>query len=611
MKIHSVQVINYKCFYDLGEIIISPLFTIITGKNNAGKTALTQALSLNIENKPHRSFETVPTPTTPIKGQSSVRIKIDLSVQEFYELYSNIGEEFNFYRMPTQSADTQIQQINSVFEKGTLPLMLEYNPGGFTAAYLDIPCTSQNTNTGFQFSIPKEGKVPIIKRDHTSVVMNSTAPYLIAPYIRDRLYHFNAERFNVGQYGIGPDPNLHSDARNLAQVLNNLQTKNPSKFGELIAHANTIFPDVHYITAPPHEKAEGMVWINVWPVPVPTQRADLAIPLQESGTGLGQVLAILYVAISSEYPRPIIIDEPQSFLHPGAIRNLISILQTYYSQHQYIVTTHSPIVLTSAVSSAIIHLTKTTSESSVQIIDPSNASALKTLLSDVGARLSDVFGADKILWVEGRTEEECFPIILNKIVHRALVGTAIVGIINVGDIQGRDASKIISIYRRLCTGNALIPPSVGFIFDKEGKSTAQQDDIIRMSPKTVHFIPRRMYENYLIKPAAIAAVISDLPGFPKSPVPEEKILEWLQDNGDDKKFLAKEDQDIEVLSDEWLKAIDGAKLLQDLFIYLSDGTFGYEKVEYGIALTTFLCEHAPEALSEIAQFIELTLNAGE
>ena len=34
-----------------------------------------------------------------------------------------------------------------------------------------------------------------------------------------------------------------------------------------------------------------------------------------------------------------------------------------------------------------------------------------TLRNMVGARLSDVFGMDNIIWVEGETDEECFPMI--------------------------------------------------------------------------------------------------------------------------------------------------------------------------------------------------------
>jgi hypothetical protein len=44
-----------------------------------------------------------------------------------------------------------------------------------------------------------------------------------------------------------------------------------------------------------------------------------------------------------------------------------------------------------------------------------NINEQRELLSDLGVSLSDVFGADSILWVEGVTEEQCFPVILEKI----------------------------------------------------------------------------------------------------------------------------------------------------------------------------------------------------
>jgi predicted ATPase len=45
------------------------------------------------------------------------------------------------------------------------------------------------------------------------------------------------------------------------------------------------------------------------------------------------VLAILYVVMTSNHPQTIIIDEPQSFLHPGAVKKLIEVLKQY-PQHQ-------------------------------------------------------------------------------------------------------------------------------------------------------------------------------------------------------------------------------------------------------------------------------------
>jgi len=62
MRIVSAQIENYKSFLDSGDIQFSPGFNVIVGQNNAGKTALVEALSLDFDNKHHRSSITVPTP---------------------------------------------------------------------------------------------------------------------------------------------------------------------------------------------------------------------------------------------------------------------------------------------------------------------------------------------------------------------------------------------------------------------------------------------------------------------------------------------------------------------------------------------------------------------
>ncbi len=43
---------------------------------------------------------------------------------------------------------------------------------------------------------------------------------------------------------------------------------------------------------------------------------------------------MLYVVLTSRESRVIIIDEPQSFLHPGAVRKLFDVLKDF-PQHQY------------------------------------------------------------------------------------------------------------------------------------------------------------------------------------------------------------------------------------------------------------------------------------
>jgi len=186
----------------------------------------------------------------------------------------------------------------------------------------------------------------------------------------------------------------------------------------------TIFPGIKHVTVAP--TPQGNLRVLVWTVDPESEREDLAVPLAEGGTGIGQVLAILYVVLTSPYPRTIVIDEPQSFLHPGAIRTLFDVLkelQRTRLEHQYVVMTHSPTVVTAAEPRTLLLVRKDGTESAIQPIDVEETASLRLFLSEIGARLSDVFGADSILWVEGATEESCFPLILARLGTRSPMGT--------------------------------------------------------------------------------------------------------------------------------------------------------------------------------------------
>ena len=77
MHISKFQVFNYKSYNDSTEIELKSGFNIITGQNNAGKTALLDALTLNFPARPHRSESTVPFRGAPVEQASSMRSTTD------------------------------------------------------------------------------------------------------------------------------------------------------------------------------------------------------------------------------------------------------------------------------------------------------------------------------------------------------------------------------------------------------------------------------------------------------------------------------------------------------------------------------------------------------
>lgn len=196
---------------------------------------------------------------------------------------------------------------------------------------------------------------------------------------------------------------------------------------------NIIFPNVKRISV--FNRGGNTVEVCVLNSSTPDDRDDLIQPLSESGTGLGQVLSILYILVTSIVPKTIIIDEPNTFLRPGAIRRLFRVMQENSIKHQIIISTHSPEVIAAAKADSI-HLVRWENEHSViESLSTDDTNDLRRALREVGARLSDFFGADQILWGEGPSEEDCFPKILSHFGHPLSVGTSVVSLPNTGDLE--------------------------------------------------------------------------------------------------------------------------------------------------------------------------------
>ena len=136
----------------------------------------------------------------------------------------------------------------------------------------------------------------------------------LAQLLKKRIYRLESLRNIPARSRIRSSPELLPDASNLASALHMLRSNERrwDRFNKLVS---TVLPEIKLIaiTVPTDDEVE----IRVWTVDPETERQDLAPSLADSGTGIGQVLAILYILVTAEYPTVVIIDEPQSFLHPG------------------------------------------------------------------------------------------------------------------------------------------------------------------------------------------------------------------------------------------------------------------------------------------------------
>jgi hypothetical protein len=431
-------------------------------------------------------------------------------------------------------------------------------------------------------------------------IAENAVQILIGPYLGASLYVFRAERMNFAECAIEGSSELRPDASNLASVLLQLDA-NPTAQQQFRAHVRTIFPTIYDVISRPRYDAPQIARIEV--INRDVERAEwhpgVSIPLADSGTGISQVLAILYVVVTARTPRVIVIDEPNSFLHPGAARKLLSIIKGF--DHQYIITTHSPEIIR-AVDPDVLHLVKWNGrESEIETLNSNDMKDVGRVLQELGVRLSDVFGSDNVLWVEGRTEEICFPRLLKHAGCSLSPATAIVAMVNTGDLGTRRTRRSLAweVYERLSTGSALIPPALAFSFDQEGRTETEMADMIRQSRERAHFLPRLTYENYLLDEEAISAVLQSN-GVTRSPT---EIRDWIATNGTKPKYFGTEPV-ADVSGQTWLKVVNAADLLHDLFDALTkDAPVEYHKVTHSVALTEWLIEHKAGHLDELVQYL--------
>ena len=622
MQISTFQLVNFKSYRDSGELQFSTGFNVLVGQNNAGKSTLLEALGLKFPSKPHKSLSVLPRPTSPVNSISQAKVTLTVTAEELKDVLLSVGGNF-YVPVPDDFRGGGAQMGREILLKIlssqsiSFPVLL-VAPAGQTANFQieGFPShgqyQTQMTQEGAaQFYVvnPNAERTDFTCREVLSSGKQGEFGVLVSNLLRERIYGFRAERFNVGVSPMGIRNVLESNAANLPEVLSVLQGNNPSLFEKFNGYVRQIFPTVYQISV--RNVSNNQLEVIVWTENPSSQRDDLAVPLSESGTGIGQVLAILYVVLTSQFSRTILIDEPNSFLHPAAARKLVEILKIDFPMHQYIVATHSPEIIRTADPTTLFLIGLEGRESRLQCLDSRNVKDQGKCLLEVGARLSDVFGSDQIIWVEGDTEEACYRLIIQHLMKKPLLGKAIVAVRNVGDLEGKRPSvkMIWEIYSQLSKNNALIPPAIIFVFDREQRTESERADLASRTSGKVKFLSRRMYENFLLIPEAIQAVLSALPSFQGIAVTVEEVKDWLETNGGKRAFLDEPTERADITNKTWLENVNGAKLFRDLFAGLSGNREEYRKTVHSVQLTEWLIRNKPDSLGEMKELLEAILAA--
>lgn len=598
MRLLKARIIGFQSFGDSGDMEFADGINLLVGQNNAGKSAVLRALQPTLPDDRHRTPDRWEDFRLP---EPQVGLTIDISGSEFR--YALLQSGTAHVPVPP-GAETEQYMTNLLSKTHILVDVTRRSSSNFAANYPGHgEFSSQGTGSQQCALVRQRGGELYFEERYQGD--DNTADVVLEMWRRN-MFYFSAERMLVGQSGTSHAPRLDPNAQNLPAVLLTLSGDRGNVFHKLVRHVREILPTVGNVSVRPLPNNNN-IEVRVWPTES-MERFELSFPLLQSGTGVAQVLAILTAVMTVE-DAVILIDEINSFLHPAAVKSLLRILQSEYSRHQYIISTHSPDVI-SFSNPSTIHIVKRTGYNSVvNKINLADVDTFREVAEHLGVSMADVFAADRVIWVEGPTEELCFPLLFQWETGEVLPrGTIFTSVLATGDFlaKRRDKQLVYQVYQRLSQAAVPLVVSAAFSFDSENLTDKEKEDMVRDAQGAVHFLPRRHIECYLINPRAIAEFLSERDHTARAisatavatkladlAAGEFKIPEW---NGD-------------IWNPAWLARVDAANLIAQACAQLSEQRVTFNKKNDTLALLKGVKADAPGQVAELCRYVEGLVNA--
>lgn len=568
MRLTSITLSNYKSFMDEGRVEIGSGFNLFIGANNSGKTTMLEALDLQADKiMLHRSIWSMPEFNDQAQGRSSLKISIETTLQELRGLvgttvYIPLPPDYRSKLLHEGNPTPQTAAFEKIQAQPLLTIHLDYGSGreyiAVESALGVSPMTqlSQNGSNHHVLELQYPDRQCTLPK--CNVLNLSGSPQLLnfGNIFRQFFYRFSAQRNPATQSGFTGSPAvLLPDASNLAFCLSQLQLHDAYGHGLLCDWVHRVFPSVRWVQAP---AVSNNQWhIQCLPRPPQERRNDLAVTLDQMGTGIGNVIAIFFIVLTSRRAQVIAIDEPNSFLHPRALRELLQILAVEGSQHQYILTAHSPDVLTAVDPSIVTMFSAPEGRTAIRQVVGADIAELRTELSDLGIRMTDLHGRDRVLWVEGQTEELVLPELLRRFCPDIAAGTAVLRVEHTGTFEkkGVAVAEVAKLYTRLSQSSALVPPMVAILLDRESRKAGDCERLIRECKGTLRLLDRQMLEDYVLSAAAITARLNQLEE-PCSDVQVQNLLDQKSTTETAAKALTRVFSEISAARHEFQKTRD-------------------------------------------------------
>lgn len=487
MRLIGFEVLGYAGL-DQQFVPLQPGLNVVSGKNNSGKSSL--LLAAAVLTPDHEALQYA----RPNSSQFRVIAQLEKDDPGFeykdpgQSPLSNEGTSVAFCYTMRASGKPQFTRVEVLDRPEITDAWIESAPN---------PTNSPSLDPRTVYSFNSQGR-----RVHSWEVRNSLShqyPFLKifenACYIRP---HRVSMRFNEARQ----QTDLASDGTTLANYLHNLRGNNSKMFRKIEDELRSMFPEFDEILTNMEDRN----------VSVSMRHTDgQEIPLSLCGTGVEQSIVLLSSLFDSRVGELILLDEPQSFLHPTIERRLADLCATS-TDKIVLAATHSPVILNSVTPDRVTHV-KRPGLGFSSYLSEHRGSDIASILHSLGYRNSDFLFHDRLLFLEGKSD----PLIFKSLALQANPDTqgflastgmpVLEGTREVTDFEDLQLALIREEHMLREIGRITIPHA--YLFDRDRAKYEERLNQTRPSGNHIRylFLHRREIENYLLNAEAVAPAI--------------------------------------------------------------------------------------------------------
>jgi AAA domain, putative AbiEii toxin, Type IV TA system len=597
MKPIGIRFENFACFEEC-YVRLDEGIQILVGKNNAGKTAILRGLTA-LRGLPFGTNDALPFSLggyargAAMPGDFTFHIECMFEEGDFGLLGSQMEQwlpaknsknrliDFDF-RLVGVGNFVGLQGITLYLDDRKIPLIqkesdvwiqLLYDRQGEATGRVVLRATSESRGSGGQ-------TWPIFAE---AAIFSALVPLKNVRMV-------DAHRVARPEDGMRAVDELTPNVESLPSFLDTLNGSDRRKFHQVEDLVKRVFPELEFVNP---QKKQNSVFLTLT-----GRTGGPAIPLTHCGTGVEQVLALGAFVLAAPAGSTLLLDEPHSYLHPSAEREIINFLQEH-SEHRYVISTHSAILINAVPPDRVfaVHSPRMTRASHQQ---PAETAAL---LHSLGYKNSDFLFSDRLIFVEGESDQEILPILLGRnpsFEKSDIERTGFPKMDGEGKLRGSAKQTPLLFFEKFLKelGKTSLPRI--YLFD--GDCDEQDRQVVQTTPivaennnASIQFLPRCEIENYLLIPTAIAQAIrhlADLEAKDVSTLTEDAVSKHIQEllGGEDGKLFPYEK------GKDPFHSVKGSVVLERVFATYH---LKYRKRNEGRLLAQYITVENQPALAEI------------